>query len=306
MLVLTGCTEERYTPIDPHHSFIASVNILEPSISFYNSSGDNIATWTLDKAYTGATLIGHDKILLYGHQLNEAYLYELSSGKIITAIKTELGTTNAFYDHEHKMMFMTNSKTNTVKSFDEHGKLLNETLIGNYPMSMASYGNYIYIINYKDTELSVLNIEDLQVVDNWEIDRSSNGIIILPERNELWVGGHGEGEHANQTVDILSLKTGEKQRELTTSIMPVSFSKSKSEIYIINHGANELVATNLVGEQLWNVEVGANPFSVAFYHGQIVVSGFDDHKLYFIENGQIMKSIETDKGPFQLLVREVE
>lgn len=306
LIVLSACTEGKYVPIDPHQSFIASVNILEPSIGFYNSSGEKIATWAFDKAYTGATLIEHDKILLYGHQLSEADMYEISSGKIITTIESGLGTTNAFYNNEYKLLFLTNSETNTVTSFSQHGKKLNETMLGNYPMSMASHGDNIYIINYKDTALSVLNMETLQVVDNWDIDKSSNGIIIVPEQNEIWVGGHGEGSHPNETVDMLSLKSGKKIRELNTSFMPTGFSRSKDEIYIINHGANELSSSNTLGELMWSIEVGANPFAIAYYRGQIVVGGFDDHKLYFIQDGEIIKSIKTDKGPFQLLVREVQ
>ena len=52
------------------------------------------------------------------------------------------------------------------------------------------------------------------------------------------------------------------------------------------------------------MEVSANPFAVAYFNDYIVVAGYDDQTLYFIQQGQVMKQVQTGKGPFQLLVRE--
>ncbi len=129
--------------------------------------------------------------------------------------------------------------------------------------------------------------------------------LIIPEKNVVWVGGHGEGDKTNQTVDVLDLKSGKLLHQIEMSIMPVGFSRNDQEVYIINHGSNELYATNLDGETLWNIEIGANPFAVASFFENIVVAGFDDHKIYFLRNNKIIKTIDTGSGPFQLLVREV-
>lgn len=302
--ILVGCSDEEFTPIDHHQSFVASVNILEPSVVFYNSSGKEIASWVFDKAYTGAVLVQHDRILLYGHQLNEADIYELSTGKKISTIETGLGTTNAYYDQNKEMIFITNSDSNTLTSYDNQGKKLNEIKLGNYPLSMASFKGNLYVINYKDTVLSVVNMKTLSLVDEWAIPKSSSGIMILPEQNTIWIGGHGEGSRPNQNVDVLHLKTGKLLDKIKVSIMPVNFARNNKQVFITNHGSNELYATNLTGDILWKKEVGANPFAVAYFQKKVVMAGFDDDKLYFLENGQVTKSIKTDKGPFQLLVRE--
>lgn len=306
IFAITGCSDEAYTSINHHQSFVASVNILEPSITFYEPTGKEIANWKLEKAFTGAELIQKDRILVYGHQLNEAEIYELSSGKKLKTIETGIGTTNAYYDENEKMFFLTNSEKNSVTSFDHNGNKLAELKLRNYPMSMSSYNGKLYVVNYNDTKLSVIDLKQFQLEAEWDIEKSSNGLMIVPEKNAIWIGSHGEGSNPNQTIDVIDLHTGQLQKEIKVSLMPIDFSRGKEEIYVVNHGSNELYAVNLNGESLWNIEVGANPFAVSTIKDHIVVAGYDDHTIYFIKDGKIVKSVETDKGPFQLLVREVE
>ncbi|SOC16886.1 hypothetical protein SAMN05880501_109114 [Ureibacillus xyleni] len=304
LFILAGCNEQAFTKINQHQSFVASVNILEPSITFFEGT-EEIAKWEFEKAYTGALLIKKDQILLYGHQLDEADLYELSTGKKVQTIKSGIGTTNAYYDEEQERFFFTNSESNTISSFNAHGKKLEELQLGNYPMSMTSHNGKLYVVNYKDTILSVIDLDLFEVEDEWEIEKSSNGMIILPEEEVVWIGGHGEGSKPNQEIDVYNIKTGELQSEINVSLMPIGFSRKETTVFVVNHGSNELFALNLQGKVLWNMEVGANPFVVATYKDYQVVTGYDDHKIYFIKDRQIQKTIETNQGPFQLLVREV-
>ena len=304
LFFLTGCNEQALTKINPHQSFVASVNILEPSIHFFDGT-EEIAKWEFDKAYTGAALLKKDRILLYGHQLNEADLYELSTGRKIQSIETGIGTTNAYYDEEQEKFYLTNSKTNAISSYDDQGKKLKELKLRNYPMSMTSHNGKLYVLNYKDTILSVIDLASFEVEAEWEIEKSSNGIMIIPEEGVVWVGGHGEGSTSNQAIDVYNLQSGELQSKINVSLMPVGFSRNDDTIFVVNHGSNELYALSLQGKELWKMEVGANPFVVTTYKNYQVVAGYDDHKLYFIKDKEIQKAIETNQGPFQLLVREV-
>lgn len=303
--MMQGCNDERFSSINPHQSFVASVNILEPSIDFFDSKGERIATWKFEKAYTGAALIPFDRIVLYGHQLDEVDIYELSSGKLIQSIKTGIGTTNAYYDQEEKMLFIANSKKNTVASYDEHGEKQGEIRLQDYPMSMDSYKGKLYIINYKAPALSVVDIKTMKLLDEWAIDKSSSGMQIVEETGTIWIGGHGEGSRPNQKVKVLDLKTGELLQEIQVSHMPVGFARNEEAIFITNHGSNELYACDVNGNVLWSKEVGANPFSVAAFKDMIIVAGYDDNRVYFLKDGEIEQSISTGSGPFQLLVREV-
>ncbi|MEO4054558.1 YncE family protein [Solibacillus sp. CAU 1738] len=300
--LLTGCKDERFTSINEHQAFVASMNILAPSLTFYDKKGDLLATWSFDKAYTGATLIQHDRILLYGNQLKEADLYEISSGKKLATFETGSGTTNAYYASEEQMFFLTNSRTNSVISFDIHGNFVNELSLRNYPMSMVAQNGLLYVVNYKDTILSVISIADLELQAEWPIAKLSHGLVIV--NDTLWLGGHGEGSNPNQTVDVLDLSTGQKIKEIETPLMPIGFAQSKDEIAVVSHGENELYVMDEHGHIKWHSEIGANPFAVTYFNNQIIVAGYDDQTLYVLEDGKIVQEIATEKGPFQLLVRE--
>ena len=304
ILLLTGCSEPRFTAINPHQSFVASVNILQPSLTFFDQEAKRLATWEFEVAYTGGTLIQHDRILMYGHELTEAHLYELSTGRHIATIDCGIGTTNAYYDQQSKQFFMTNSKSNTVTSYDLQGEKLHEQKLYNYPMSMVASDGYLYVVNYKDTILSVLDIATLNVIDEWEIAKSSHGIAILEEENSIWIGGHGEGSKPNETIDVYNLTTGEKQSEMYMPLMPVGLAEKDDEVAVISHGANMLYVANTKGEVLWQQKVGANPFAATYFAGYIVVAGYDDQTVYFLNEQKIVKEVQTDKGPFQLFVRE--
>ncbi|MED3661043.1 YncE family protein [Ureibacillus sp. FSL K6-8385] len=303
--ILHGCNDEEFQQINQHQSFVASVNILEPSVDFFDSDGERIATWKFEKAYTGAALIPYDRLVLYGHQLDEVDIYELSTGKLIQSIETGTGTTNVHYDKKEKLLFVANSESNTVASFNEQGEKQGEIRLKDYPMSMDSHDGKLYVVNYKAPVLSVVDIKSMSLVDEWNIDKSSSGLLIVKETNTLWVGGHGSGSRPNQKVKVLDLDNGQVIQEIQASQMPVGFSKKGDIIYVTNHGSNELFAFDLNGKMLWRKEVGANPFAVAVFKDNVIVAGFDDNQIYILENGEIKRKISTQSGPFQLLVREV-
>ncbi|GLC89865.1 YncE family protein [Lysinibacillus piscis] len=302
--ILASCKNQAFEPIQLEQTFIASLNIQDTSLNFIDSQGTILKTWSFDKAYTGATLLGPDQLLLFGHQLDQIDVYTLSTGQKLYSKKVKLGTTNVYYADKTKQFFIANSMTNTVTSFDEHGKELVTQQVGNYPMSMEAFQDHLYVINFKDTTLSVLAMKDLSVEQEWTIPKSAHGIAIIEETNELWIGGHGEGSKPNRTIKRYQLETGALVGEIDTPLMPVGLTKTKDAVLVVSHGHNELYVVDWDGHVKWHLEVGANPFVVNQLQAYIVVAGYDDHTLYFIKNGQIEKTVDVGKGAFQLLVRE--
>ena len=303
LLLLVGCESERMEEINTHQPFVASLNILEPSLTFYGQSGELIATWAFEKGYTGAALIGFDHVLLYGYQLQQADIIQISSGKLVHSIDVGLGITNGYYDKDTSQLFLTNGKTNELESYTEKGELKKKVKLRNYPMSMTASKDYLYVINYKDTVLSVVHKEKLEVVDEWPISTSSQGLYVSHEHQELWVGGHGIGNKPNKFVRVYSLSTGQLTREFTLPLMPITFSKADEDIIVSSHGSNTIYRVTVDGDILWQQDIGANPFAAAQFQDKLVVAGYDDHTLYFLEDGEIQKQVKTKDGPFQLLVR---
>ncbi|MER2191594.1 MAG: YncE family protein [Solibacillus sp.] len=301
--VLTGCTEERFPAVNPQQSFVAAVNILEPSLQFFDEDGEILSEWLFDQAYTGAALVGDNRVIVYGHQLEQARLYELSSGKLLTELRVEIGTTNAYYDAASDKLFLTNSKTNALSRYAADGKFEQSVKLRNYPMAMTIAQGKLYVVNYKDTVLSVVNSETLEVLEEWPIAKSSNGLLYNEEKQQLWLGGHGEGETSNAYVTAYDLH-GQQVQKIHAPLMPIAFSKQDDMIAIISHGTNMLYITDAEGHAKWSLEIAANPFAVTHFADYLIVAGYDDQSLYFIKDGDVVKTVPTQKGPFQLLVRE--
>ena len=304
LMLLYGCSNESLEGVANTESFIAAINILEPSVQFFNEEGETLAIWQFEQAYTGGVLIQNKRLLLYGNQLTEADIYELSTGEKIASIDTPVGTTYSYYDDTSNTIFIANSQTNKVYSYDENGKQLGEVKVRNYPMSMVAKDGLLYVVNYKDTLLSVIDITTQQAVDEWTIPSSSHGLWLDETNGELWLGGHGEGTTANETIAIYNIDRGEKVRELKVPMMPIQIASNGEQQAVVSHGSSMLYIIE-DGTIVQQIKVGANPFSVSFYKEQIVVAGYDDNKLYFLKDGEIYKRISTNEGPFQLLTREV-
>lgn len=301
--LLASCSNERFEQINPHQPFVASVNILQPSVTFYDQSGELLATWLFEKGYTGAILIGFDHVLLYGYQLEKVDVIQLSSGKLVHSFEVGIGVTNAYFDKVSSQLFLTNGKTNELSSYTQKGNFINKVKLRNYPMSMVSADDRLYVVNYKDTVLSVVHTETLEIIEEWEISSSSQGLFIAKEREELWIGGHGKGNKPNEFIHVYDRATGQLIKELSLPLMPITFSQVDEDVVVASHGSNTVYRVTLNGDIVWQEDISANPFAVTQFQEQIVVAGYDDHTIYFIKDGEVIRQVRTNNGPFQLLVR---
>ena len=305
VLLLTACNKAEFSPINPHEQFVASVNIVEPSVQFFSNKCEPIATWQFDEPYTGGTLMQFDQLFLYGNQMTEAHIYEISTGRKLKTIKMPVGTTNAYFDVESERLFVTNGKTNTLTMYDIHGSEQGSLELRNYPMSMTSLDGKLYVVNFKDTVLSVVDIEVFRVIDEWTIPQDSHGLLVDANKGELWIGGHGVGATPNPKVSVFQLETGEIKEKLDLPMMPVGLAKQENgeRVAVVSHGNSTLYMLDGKKEIDKVMQIGANPFAVTFFEESIVVAGYDDDTLYFVEDGQVSKQCETLDGPFQLIVR---
>ncbi|GEK33475.1 YncE family protein [Kurthia sibirica] len=302
--ILAACDHTSYEKITKNEDFIASVNILQPSIDFINTAGNVLASWSLEEPYTGATLIGDDAILLYGNQMEHADLVRLSSGKQLMKIDVKRGATNAYYNKETTDFYITNGDNNTVTSYQIDGQEKQQVVLGNYPMAMYVKDTHLFVINFKDNYMSVLNSASLKEEKTYAIPKSSHGIDFVD--GELWIGGHGAGEKPNSQVRRMNSKTGKIEGMLDLPMMPIAFASTNGSEFVLSHGENMLYELNDAHEIIWQKEIGSNPFTIAAFQQHIVLAGYDDRTLYWIKNHKIIRKTKVGKGPFNLLVREGE
>lgn len=302
VLLLSACQNKEYDAIPKELSFIASVNILQPSIDFFDEFGELITSWELDEMYTGAIVVETDQLLLYGNQLSFVDLYSLNTGKLQKRITVEKGSTAAYFNEKTSQFYITNAEYNTVTAYNSNGEQVSEAVVGLYPMSMVADENQVYVINFKDTFLSVLNTKDLKLEKKIPIEKSSHGMDFI--EGELWIGGHGAGSKPNSNVQRINPNTGKLLGELELPIMPIAFAKLDGDEYVLSHGESILYQLDEDYKIEWQQEIGSNPFAVATFNEAVVVAGYDDQSLYWIKNKEIIHKIKVGKGPFQLIVRE--
>lgn len=297
-----GCSETAYPAIPTHTDFVASLNSLGGSIDFISDEAEILESWELEEAYTGFALVKDDLLLLYGYTVEQAPIIELSTGKQVASIDVGEGTTYA-YVYEEKV-YIANALKNTVSAYNIKGKKLQASSTGNYPMAMISDGKHIFVVNFKDEVLSVLSM-NLEQVDEWVIPTSSHGLFI--QDNELWLGGHGAGSSPNSSIKRINIESGELIGEIEAPIMPINMARaSNGHIFTVSHGSSTVYELSESGEVLNSLKAGANPFWISSFGESMVLAGYDDHQLYFIQSNDIIKKLQVGKGPFQLVVREVE
>ena len=239
-------------------------------------------TWQLDASYTGFTLVSDDLLLLYGFTLKEAVLIELSTGKQLATLDVQEGTTFAYAYEEN--IYIANGKENTVSLFNKKGELLAQAATGNYPMSMIAHDGNLYVVNFKDEILSVFSL-DLTEKTKWDIPNSSHGLLV--NGNELWLGGHGAGSSPNRVIKRYNMETGELLGEIEAPMMPINMTKAANgHIFAVSHGSSTVYEISEKGEVLASFKAGANPFAIATFGDSIVLAGYDDHQLYFIQSGK--------------------
>lgn len=303
IVYLYSCKEETFEPIEKEESFVASVNIIDQSIQFFSNEKEQLAHWQFDQPITGAILVANEVVAIYGHQLTTIYMIELSTGEVINRVDVPIGTTNMYFDSYNESFYVTNNKTNELSIYSKNGQFVQSIRVKNYPMSMVANEDYIYVINYKDTFLSVINKNTYEIESEWEIPKSSHGIYIF--KDELWIGGHGEGMKSNKYVNIYDLHTGYLQSAIELPIMPIGVANLHHTYAVVSHGNSMVHALSEDHQIIWEKQIGANPFAIATFSEEFVVAGYDDHFLYFVsQDGTITQTLDVGKGPFQLIVRE--
>lgn len=299
--ILVACSDSTLPSIDSSTDFVASLNTIEPSIDFISKKHEVFKSWKLNAAYTGFTLVSKDYIFLYGYSLNEAVLIQLSTGKKVETYAVSEGTSNAYAVGD--TIYVANGKENTVTLFDLYGKEIAKAETGKYPMSMIADEKYLYVVNFKDTFLSVFTLKDLQLVKTWDIPNSSHGLYM--NGDELWIGGHGAGSQPNKGIRKYNIQSGLLQGDIEAPMMPIGFAQtSNGHVYVVSHGNNYVREFTKEGELVSSNKVGANPFSINTFDDAVVVAGYDDHEVYFLRDGKIINKVQVGKGPFQLITRE--
>ncbi|PFN10066.1 MULTISPECIES: YncE family protein [Bacillus cereus group] len=309
LFLLAGCQGNSYTPIAKNKSIIITANIKEGSVSFIDEkSKKTVTTWDLKEPITGVTLLpSGEEMLVYGKQLEYAYIYSLTEGNLVDKWKTGKGITNVIVANDGKQLFMADQNEQKVRFFTTSGKETGSVSVGKGPLTMVQNDKQLHVLNFYDTQLSTIDLNQKKVVHSFMVPPASTGAMVSADGKEIWIGGHGDGTQVNEKVLVYSLENGQMLRSLHAPFMPVSLAGDEKFVYALSHGSNILRKFDTqTYKEVGVLEVGSNPFSFLKSEKEGYVASYDSNEVYVIDiqNMKIKQTISVGKGPFQLVQRE--
>lgn len=310
-LLLTSCQLKQYEKIDSKTSQVIVVNLLENSLSFYEEeTRSEVAKWIMPYTFTGATLLPDRKtILLYGKHLKRIYLYDVTTGREVGRWKTGEGIVNVQISNDHSRLYLANQQNDTIQVRTLAGKMVKEIRVGDGPLTILEYSQReeLYIINFHNPLISVINSDTLEVKKEIQSKPASVGAVLIEMLGELWTGGHGPGLEAENAVTIYSIDTGEIKQEVKAPIMPVDLEKYGDYVYVVSHGSNQLRKIHMNTKKVVaTIEVGANPFEISIINNLIYCASYDSNEIIVVDpiSMKIVGSMKAGKGPFQILYKK--
>lgn len=307
VLLVTGCSREMYKGIPKNKDIVIVTNQKDGSLSFIDAAKKNmIASWPIHKAIMGtAVLPDSDTIAVYGQDLESVYLYSLSKGTRVGEWKTGKGITNIIVSSSRQDILLADGQSNTVRLYNKSGAEIAAITVGKRPMTMVERDNQLYVLNFNDTVLSIVNLKEKRVIDTLSVPRSSLGAVIYG--NELWIGGHGSGAEINENVYIY--EDHSVKQKVPAPQMPVGFASDDEFIYILSHGSGMLRKINgNTHKDMAAIEVGANPFAVWLSGKALFVASYDSDEIYVVhaDTMEMETIVKVGKGPFHMTERKGE
>ncbi|WP_183240763.1 hypothetical protein [Anoxybacillus mongoliensis] len=308
VVLLASCAPQTYTPIPRDKSVVSVVNIKEQSLSFidYNTK-KLIATWKMKKPVTKAILLpDNDTVMLFGQDMDEMIAYSLSTGTEKKRWNVHKGVTDILVTaHE---LLVVNEKDSTVSIMTFDGKVKHTIATPPSPFSIIEdkkHHQWI-VIHFKQGAISFIDKATKRVkrtVDT--LDFAVSGLVV-PETDELWVGGHGSGANIQQEAYVHSLVDGRLLTRVKAETMPIQFVQTNKTIYVLCHGSNMLYAFDPKTKHLMrSLDIGANPFAIVKAKKELVIASYDGNELIFVDEKTLKqtKTVSVGHGPFYIFFR---
>ncbi|MGN1401096.1 MAG: YncE family protein [Bacillus sp. (in: firmicutes)] len=308
LLAVTGCGESDFTPVPSELSFVASINIKEGSITFLDADTfEKFADWKIGEPVSGALLLSdQDRLAVYGKKMDKVRIYSLSSGEQVDEWNTGEGIVHASLVKDGTVAFV-NQRQDSLFLYSEEGIKQSQHKVGKHPISVYGHSNQLFVINLHDDTITVLDNETMKEVMNIPVNPSPTGILYIDGKEQIWVGGHGEGSTVEKDIHVYSSVTGELMQEIRASSMPVDFERIGDFIFILSHGEGMLYRWDMKTQTMASLSVGGNPFEMEIVNDKIVLATYDSDDIHLVDPDKllIVQTLSVGNGPFQIIVREL-
>ncbi len=302
--LLSGCNQQTYTPLSKG-TIIVTTNQKDGSVSFIDARTHTLrTTWNMNKAIQGSVLLPDgDTIAFYGKQLSHVLLYSLAKGKQVGEWETGVGIVNIIVAPQGNKLALADQNTNTIRMYSPSGKEEARIPIGDNPLTFVQDEQHLYVVNFRDGKLSNIDWSTNKVISAVTVPVSSMGALL--HGNELWLGGHGNGDVVNESIHIFNVQSGELLRSVPAPQMPVSFASDGMSIYVLSHGSDTVRKINgTTYAQEAQITVGSNPFALTLVGNELFIASYDSDEVVVVDSSTMTKlaTISVGKGPFQFTV----
>jgi DNA-binding beta-propeller fold protein YncE len=310
LLFSVSACAKKYPSIPENKRLAITINIKDMTLSFVDLEEERVfETWKMSKPYSGGVLLPDgDSLLLYGKEVETVDMYSLRLGKQIQNWDTGKGIVEGALIAEGKEVALSDQERQSVRFFRLDGTETNEVIKTGNPLALIPTSSNLFVVSYNSKKLTVIDIQSKKMISQYAIHSSATGAIIQEEKNEIWIGGHGLGTELESNIHVYDSETGELKRKISAPIMPINFLRDQESIFALSHGSNSLYKMTDEGVIQEELVVGANPFEISEYKKELIVAGYDSNDLHFISktNLQKRKSLKVGKGPFQIIIREID
>jgi len=177
-LALAGCQPSAFARISDSDSVLAVANVREKTVSFL----------------------------------------ETESGKTVATWKPDFSFARMLLLPDRHTVLLYGKNEEEAHTLD--GKQKGEIKVGPSPLTMLldEKKNLLYVVDLQDATLREIALADRRVTRTFRMNESPMGGLLMSDRKELWIGGHGRGDLPEEDVSVFSSETGQKQRTMDTHI----------------------------------------------------------------------------------------
>ena len=200
-------------------------------------------------------------------------------------------------------VFVTNQGSNsvTVYSFDGKFELLREVQVGKAPagVALSTVNREAYISNTESSDISVIDVDSLEVKKTIGLNGSSLGVAVSPDGKRLFVS-----DWFNNCLLVIQLNSHESRCiEVGKAPAGISVSEKNDEIYVVSRDSNSVFVISLSEEKvIGKILVGDHPFGLKLLpsknHLYVTNVQSNDVSIVDLTKRQEIKRIKVGKKPY--------
>ncbi|BAU27914.1 YVTN family beta-propeller protein [Aneurinibacillus soli] len=309
---VTGCGFRSFAAVPLEKDVLIVASTQSRMVSFLQAdTGEVLAQWKPSFAFNRLLLLpDHHSVLLYHKNEEQAHVIDMRDGQEKAVWKIGTGIVNAVASADGKTIYLADRDRGMVRFYGLDGQERAAVKVGSYPLTIIpdSNGKWIYVYDLHEAKGYTVDAKAGRVTRTFAVNESPMGGLFIPKRQELWVGGHGEGDVPEESITVLNAVTGQKQGEIQAPSMPVEFVQyNEDTVFVLSHGSSTLRRIRVTDRAVTGtLPLGTSPFGMAAGREHLYISSFEGGQVYVVDPKQmkVIKTVRVGGGPMQLFVRE--